>query len=138
MNFRNADATLMTETSYIRGILTWAIDRITKVSDLISKDFMFLWIMPNYDNDLGVEHQQILSKTYRILINEAKLNDWSKDNISDVLRTTAKEIDFPYNRLMKLLRNVLSGLKVSLYYLFNMSDLNFMYLCFRKVQVLLK
>ncbi|KAI4464633.1 glutamate--trna ligase [Holotrichia oblita] len=108
---KNENAVLMTDASYIRGILNWAIDRITKVSDLISKDFMFLWIMPNYENDLRIEQQQILAKIHRIINEETKLNDWSKDNINEVLRTTAKEIDFPYNGLMKMLRNVLSGLK---------------------------
>ncbi|KAJ8941090.1 hypothetical protein NQ314_010495 [Rhamnusium bicolor] len=47
---RLSDNSLELSEDHIRNILHWSIDRIEKLSDLISKDFEFIWIQPTPQN----------------------------------------------------------------------------------------
>lgn len=105
-----SDTVVLTDTAYVREILSWALNRINYLSDLVSKDFMFLWVMPKYKEVLKLEQVEVLSKANQVL-NDGKFV-WSKENIDRSLREVAEEHNFSYSGLMKLLRSLLSGLKV--------------------------
>ncbi|GJQ87046.1 hypothetical protein Trydic_g6805 [Trypoxylus dichotomus] len=111
ISMKSGNARLLTDTQYIREILNWAVDRITKLSDLVSRDFMFLWVIPTNEDHLSNEYLQILLNVEQVLSDEAMLSDWTRENINEILKVTANEGNFPYNKLMKLLRSILSGLK---------------------------
>lgn len=110
-NIQKGNNVVLNDVNYIKNILKWAANRIHRLRDLFTKDFMFLWVIPNPNDDFKSEEVQILVKANQILT-ESNSDGWSKDSINEILRKTAKENDLAYSKLMKLLRSALSGLKV--------------------------
>ena len=50
--FRKADTSLKLDDDHILSTLKWAKSRITKLTDLVSPDFAFLWVIPGSSQNL--------------------------------------------------------------------------------------
>lgn len=88
----------------IRNVLNWSTIRITKLEELVSPKFAFLWILPNCKN---VDVQ---------LLNElvSKLEDidrFDKESIRVFLKDFSNKKSVKFPAFMKTLRSVLSGLE---------------------------
>lgn len=78
---------------------------MTRVEDLVSSKFGFLWILPSNKNaDLNKE---ILEKLLR---NLEGLDSFEQDALKENLRVFSKDNGVKFPVLMKMLRGALSGL----------------------------
>lgn len=107
---RLTDEGLHLSDQYIQSILKWSTSRISKLSDLASNELLFLWINPKHDESLSQEHIEILQ-----YLNDGLRNndvEFHKDSVREFLKQFASKHNIAFNKLMKILRSVLSGLKV--------------------------
>ncbi|XP_022901809.2 nondiscriminating glutamyl-tRNA synthetase EARS2, mitochondrial [Onthophagus taurus] len=102
--------TLQLDDDHIKKILTWSVNRINKLSDLVSKDLNFLWIIPSHDVRFDSKEMERVSKLQSIL-NENDDGSFVKENLEILLKRFSQDNDYDYKRFMKLLRTILSGLK---------------------------
>lgn len=99
---------LQMDDEHIKSILRWSLTRINKLNDLVSKDMAFLWVMPEVEKDKIEEREiQVIKK----LSDDFDKIRMREEDLGKVLRAFAKDKEYPYSKLMKLLRTVLSGLK---------------------------
>ncbi|XP_038209367.1 probable glutamate--tRNA ligase, mitochondrial [Zerene cesonia] len=98
------DQNLHISETHIRSVLFWATSRITRVEDLVSNKFAFLWVLPHNKTEID---SQLFGK---LIQNLEDLEDFKEDSIKANLRefSLTNKIKFP--ALMKMLRSVLSGL----------------------------
>lgn len=108
---RKADGSLKLDDEHILSTLKWAKNRINKLTDLVSPDLAFLWVVPPLSNNLKelkhIDSVQVLSGK----LAHIEENDFQKDNLINHLREFAKKVKVPFPELMKTLRCLLSGLK---------------------------
>ncbi|XP_063977151.1 nondiscriminating glutamyl-tRNA synthetase EARS2, mitochondrial [Diachasmimorpha longicaudata] len=108
---RRNDGSLQLDDHHMITILEWARDRITKLTDLISKDLAFLWVAPRLSK--AIEDPEILA-SLRTLYTE--LQNWERSNferhqLNDYLKKFANDNGLKFPAFMKSLRTVLSGLQ---------------------------
>lgn len=100
---------------YIKLVLHWSVNRITHSNDLLDDNFAFLWTMPIID-DVPTKEQIVCIKDVMNVLEEVEERDdvikLTKSNFNMRLKLLCKEKSFKFNELMKLLRMILSGLKV--------------------------
>ncbi|CAG4991043.1 unnamed protein product [Colias eurytheme] len=98
------DQNLNITEDHIRTVLLWATSRITRIEDLVSNKFAFLWILPQ--NKTEIDPQLF----HKLIQNLEDLQNFDETSIKGNLRefSTVNGIKFP--ALMKMLRSVLSGL----------------------------
>ncbi|CAG9782684.1 unnamed protein product [Diatraea saccharalis] len=90
---------------HVNSVLNWAITRITRIEDLVSPKFGFLWILPSRNQeDINVD---LLKK---LLGHLESLNDFEEGTIKSRLKEFSSNNDVKFPVLMKMLRSVLSGL----------------------------
>lgn len=94
---------------YIKNILHWAVNRIDKLSDLVSKDLEFVWVIPP---QLKIGEPDM--KTVQLFKTKLEIEDElsEKNSLNTFLKNFCKENEIKFSNFMKLLRSVLSGLKV--------------------------
>lgn len=105
------DRVLYIDENYIKYVLNWSVDRIDKLSDLLSPEFEFLWSVPdNYskitENDLQII--KTFTKTY-----EQNNEEMNREKMNAFLKKYAKENSIKFSKFMKTLRMILSGLEVN-------------------------
>lgn len=107
--FRVSENSLQLGEEYIRNILYWSVNRIDKLSDLVLKDFEFVWVVPTQleIKKSDVDAVQLFKAKLKT---EEELKDKSSLNV--FLKNFCKENEIKFSNFMKLLRSVLSGLKV--------------------------
>lgn len=93
------------EREHIKTVLKWATSRISRIEDLVTPKFAFLWILPSNKNI------DINKNLFEKLINNLEeLENFEQDSIKDNLKHFSVENDIKFPDLMKLLRSMLSGL----------------------------
>lgn len=102
---------LQLDEDYIRTILVWLQDRISRLEDLFSKDLEFIWIVPK---NVGSVEKNLMAVIVTLAQTFSKQDIFSKDSLNKLLKEFAKQNNVKYSVLMKTLRTVLSGLEVIL------------------------
>lgn len=108
-------STLCLNSDHIEAVLRWASNRINSLKDLVDKDLAFLWVMP--ESEYKASDEEIL--TIKKLSYGLNGIEFDKETLGVFLRKFAKETNFPFSKLMRLLRAVLSGLKV-IYFIYKL------------------
>lgn len=90
---------------HVRSVLHWATARITRIEDLVTSKFGFLWILPSQDN-LEV-NKTLLEK---LIDNLEGIDKFEQGTLKDNLKKFSNENGIKFPDLMKMLRNTLSGL----------------------------
>ncbi|KAF0308788.1 putative glutamate--tRNA ligase, mitochondrial [Amphibalanus amphitrite] len=101
--------------AYIDRVLRWSLDnaRIEYLSDLVSRDFSYLWAVPERlrDDQLPVEDP---AGTLSVLLDRLSgrpEDSLTKDELVPLFRAVAGERRIKFSALMKLLRLALSGVE---------------------------
>lgn len=89
----------------MKAVLNWAVARISKVEDLVTPAFGFLWILPS-NSKLDI-NKNLLGK---LAENLESLEAFEEKKIKDHLRDFSTNNNVKFPELMKMLRSVLSGL----------------------------
>ncbi|XP_051164834.1 probable glutamate--tRNA ligase, mitochondrial isoform X2 [Leptopilina boulardi] len=109
---RKQDGSLKLDDENILSTLKWAKNRITKLTDLVSSDLSFLWIIPPLTqiskDSKHIEMVQVLIEK----LADSKDDNIEKDVILSFIRELSKNNGVSYPEFMKTLRSLLSGLKV--------------------------
>ena len=93
------------EKEHIKTVLEWATSRISRIEDLATPKFAFLWILPSNKNI------DINKKLFTKLINNLEgLDKFEQELIKNNLKQFSLQNDIKFPDLMKILRSVLSGL----------------------------
>ncbi|CAH2099456.1 unnamed protein product [Euphydryas editha] len=90
---------------HVKSVLLWATSRITRIEELVTPKFAFLWILPSNEN---IEVDRNLFE--KLIDNLENLERFEQDSIKDNLRHFSAENDVKFPVLMKMIRSVLSGL----------------------------
>lgn len=94
-----------TTDDHIKTVLNWAVSRISRIEDLVTNAFGFLWILPTIEN---IElDKELLDK---LINNLQSLEKFDQTSIKDNLKLFSKDNNVKFPELMKMLRAVLSGL----------------------------
>ncbi|XP_033208397.1 probable glutamate--tRNA ligase, mitochondrial isoform X2 [Belonocnema kinseyi] len=108
---RKADGSLKLDEDHILLTLKWAKSRINKLTDLVSPDLAFLWVVPPFSQNLKelkhAETVQVLSEK----LSDVEENNFNKDSLKNYLKEFANNNGVPFAELMRTLRSLLSGLK---------------------------
>ncbi|XP_034840954.1 nondiscriminating glutamyl-tRNA synthetase EARS2, mitochondrial [Maniola hyperantus] len=89
---------------HVKSVLDWSTSRISRIDDLVSPKYAFLWILPS--NKL-----EINKGLFEKLLNSLEdLEKFEQDTIKDNLRRFSDTNDVKFPVLMKMLRSALSGL----------------------------
>lgn len=111
---RATDGSLHLDSKHILTTLNWASNRISKLNDLVTPDMKFLWVKPiKKESTIDLKYLEvvdILSKKLESLENDK----FSKESLKLYLKEFAVNNNISFSDLMKTLRSLLSGLKVSI------------------------
>ncbi|XP_046427918.1 probable glutamate--tRNA ligase, mitochondrial isoform X1 [Neodiprion virginianus] len=111
---RSKDGTLQLDENHVHDVLNWAKNRISKLEDLVSGELAFLWVVPppstSAISQSPTEYLRILEEFDRQLASK-DADFFRKESLKDWLRNFADTNDIPFEKFMRLLRSVLSGLK---------------------------
>ncbi|XP_057656656.1 probable glutamate--tRNA ligase, mitochondrial [Diorhabda carinulata] len=91
----------------IRDVLRWSATRISKLSDLVSKKFKFVWFIPTHSTVINDEIETLALLKSRL---EKKLDD-DMSNVNVLLKEFCQDHGIKYREFMHLLRYVLSGIE---------------------------
>lgn len=109
-HLRFQNKTLQIEDSHIRNIILWAHHRISKLSDLVSKDLEFIWVVPTIADTTKFDVDKIeLFKN-----NLMSIDDLKTETLNGVFKNFCKDNEIKFAHFMKTLRYILSGLNVSI------------------------
>ncbi|KAH0953587.1 hypothetical protein HN011_012437 [Eciton burchellii] len=108
---RKDDESLQLDDHHIIITLKWAQTRISKLHDLVQKDFEFLWIVPTSMPDIEQPECSYAIKLLNVELAEMDASNYKTDWMISYLKDFAKKTKVPFTTLMKILRNVLSGVK---------------------------
>ncbi|CAH0698715.1 unnamed protein product [Spodoptera exigua] len=89
---------------HVKTVLKWSASRISKIEELTSKKYGFLWILPK--NTAKVD-QELLRK---LVENLERLEKFDQGTLKESLRSFSAKNDVKFPALMKMLRSVISGL----------------------------
>jgi glutamyl-tRNA synthetase len=102
---KHPNETLNITDDHVKTVLDWALIRITKVEELVSPKFGFLWILPTKTHS-DVD-RRLLGK---LVENLESVNEFEQDILKKCLKEFASNNNVKFPVLMKMLRSVLSGL----------------------------
>ncbi|XP_072762237.1 nondiscriminating glutamyl-tRNA synthetase EARS2, mitochondrial [Anoplolepis gracilipes] len=111
---RKNEGSLQLDDHHIISTLKWSQNRISMLNDLVKEELAFLWIVPNITSVPNIE-QAGCSDTIKLLnaeLVEIDASNYKPDWMIPYLKDFAKKNKIPFAALMKILRSVLSGLKV--------------------------
>lgn len=95
---------------YIKNVLSCCINRINCLDDLLSNSLLFLWVIPEVPEKTETDHAVLVQR----LVDAMEANvDLTKDELKLLFSQLAEQEQVKFAWLMKLLRSILSGLKVS-------------------------
>ncbi|XP_075980161.1 putative glutamate--tRNA ligase, mitochondrial [Anticarsia gemmatalis] len=89
---------------HVKTVLDWSVSRISRIEELVSKKFGFLWILPKAKTEVD---QVLLAK---LVTNLENLEKFDQNTLKDNLRSFSSNNGVKFPALMKMLRGVLSGL----------------------------
>ncbi|XP_050453896.1 probable glutamate--tRNA ligase, mitochondrial [Cataglyphis hispanica] len=111
---RKDDGSLQLDDYHIISTLKWSQNRISTLNDLVKEELAFLWIIPNIASVPNIE-QTACSNAIKLLNAELvkiDASNYKTDWMISYLRDFAEKHKIPFTALMKILRSLLSGLKV--------------------------
>ncbi|XP_052753871.1 probable glutamate--tRNA ligase, mitochondrial isoform X2 [Galleria mellonella] len=91
---------------HIKSVLNWATARVTRIEDLASSEFGFLWILPS-NTEIDFDRNLLI----KLLDTLERIERFDQENLKDRLREFSSTNNVKFPTLMKTLRSVLSGLK---------------------------
>ncbi|XP_043492575.1 probable glutamate--tRNA ligase, mitochondrial [Polistes fuscatus] len=103
--------TFKLDEDHIISTLNWAQNRISKLSDLVTTDLAFIWVMPTSLPDITSPECIDAIKNLNEKLMETDENDLLMDVLKPYLKELAKKNGIPFSSLMKTLRKILSGLE---------------------------
>ncbi|KAG6456882.1 hypothetical protein O3G_MSEX010017 [Manduca sexta] len=89
---------------HITSVLNWSTARVSRIEDLVSIKYGFLWVLPSTTKNID---KDLLNKLVGHL---EQLNSFEQSSVKECLRSFASSSDVKFPDLMKMLRSVLSGL----------------------------
>lgn len=94
---------------YLGQIIKWGQTRVSRIEELVSYDFDFLWLMPQTLDFPNIDRPcDVLQSCLTCVKN---LNEFEQSNITSEMRKEAKSSGVKFSLYMKFLRLCLSGLK---------------------------
>ncbi|KAJ2944021.1 hypothetical protein O0L34_g8349 [Tuta absoluta] len=99
------DQNLNVSKEHVRTVLKWALSRTSKLDELVSSKFGFLWILPS--NNSTELDKDLLVKLLEIL---EPLDKFDEKTLKNNLRQFSLNNNVKFPILMKMLRSALSGL----------------------------
>ncbi|XP_043262896.1 probable glutamate--tRNA ligase, mitochondrial isoform X1 [Colletes gigas] len=108
---RKNNAGLQLDEHHIMTVLKWGQDRIYKLSDLVTPNFAFLWVIPSSPVNVTESGCLDVLKIINMKLSETDSQNYNKTSINSYLKELANEHKIPIATLMTLLRGILSGLK---------------------------
>lgn len=94
-----------TSGEYVENVLKWSINRITRLDELVSSKYGFLWVLPSV---VGADiDKELLEKLVHSLV---KIDKFEQNSLKEYLRNFSMENNVNFPNLMKMLRGTLSGL----------------------------
>lgn len=97
--------------NHLNNILRWSVNRITNINELIHENYKFIWLKPSESAIKSMDYDtDIVIKLRHNLIN---IDEFTIDNLGTELKEFSKSNNIVYSNLMKMLRNIISGLKAS-------------------------
>ncbi|XP_026324026.1 probable glutamate--tRNA ligase, mitochondrial [Hyposmocoma kahamanoa] len=90
---------------HVKTVLNWAVSRISRLEELVTNKFGFLWILPT-NEDIELDKELL----HKLINNLQRLETFDETSIKDNLKLFSKENNVKFPELMKMLRAVLSGL----------------------------
>ncbi|XP_015598994.1 probable glutamate--tRNA ligase, mitochondrial [Cephus cinctus] len=109
---RVKDGSLQLNEDHILSVLKWAQHRISKLSDLVSSDLAFLWVVPSAQETHSPQPKDIqLLRTLSEKLSSFDEGNFQKNSLKNCLKEFADNNEIPFPTLMNLLRSTLSGLK---------------------------
>ncbi|XP_063546617.1 nondiscriminating glutamyl-tRNA synthetase EARS2, mitochondrial [Cydia strobilella] len=91
---------------HVKGVLEWATSRISRLEELVTDKYGFLWILPSNTNQAEI-NRELLEKLIPVL---ESLPNYDHIHIKQNLRDFCTENNVKFPIIMKMLRSVLSGL----------------------------
>ncbi|XP_053979842.1 probable glutamate--tRNA ligase, mitochondrial isoform X2 [Hylaeus volcanicus] len=107
---RKNDGSLQLDEDHIMAILKWGQERIYKLSDLVSPNLSFLWIVPTAPLDVTQSGCLDVLKLFTTKLTETDTPTYNKVWINGYLKELANEHTIPFPKLTQVLRRILSGL----------------------------
>ncbi|KAJ9594272.1 hypothetical protein L9F63_014277 [Diploptera punctata] len=103
---------LQLQDKYIVSVLNWSKNRITTLNDLVKDELAFLWTVPSHQNDVMIcFYVSDVLQDIKVQLSTQQGTEFTKDHLKIILKDFSIKTQFPFNRLMKLLRHAVSGLK---------------------------
>lgn len=90
-------------------ILKWSLNRIERLGDLVKNELAFIWVIPSNTVSVNEEHLKTVKNFMGVL---EGIDSLKKDELKGFLKEFAKDNNVKYAAFMKMLRGLLSGLKV--------------------------
>ncbi|KAJ8735100.1 hypothetical protein PYW08_014350 [Mythimna loreyi] len=89
---------------HVKSVLNWSVSRISRIEELSSKKYGFLWILPKNTSQVD---QELLKK---LVENLEGLEKFNESSLKENLRSFSANNNVKFPALMKMLRSVISGL----------------------------
>lgn len=104
----------MFKEDHVRSVLNWSVPRINTLDDLVTNDFLFLWtVPPSTASAVTRDQYDTIDKLKLTLLSVNE--EYSRDDISRLLKNFANENGIDFKFFMQQLRHILSGLKVRMH-----------------------
>ncbi|XP_054271527.1 probable glutamate--tRNA ligase, mitochondrial [Macrosteles quadrilineatus] len=92
---------------YVRSVMQWSLQRITRLGQLAGPNFSYLWVRPPVTN-ISEQQAEWVSAVYEHL---QATDDFTQKPLSDSLRVVAKQSKVKVMEVMHLMRMILCGRK---------------------------
>ncbi|PSN48191.1 hypothetical protein C0J52_13866 [Blattella germanica] len=104
---------LQLQDDYILSVLQWGKSRTKKLEDLVSDGLAFLWIVPSQEilRNLAEDKNINVLEDVKIHLSNQLDSEFNRNQLKSILKNYASQKNVPFNKLMKLLRHAISGLK---------------------------
>lgn len=102
---KNADQLDLNE-KHIRFVLDWSVHRITSLNELIEGNLSFLWILPKFTKESSLS-PEVLDE----LVKSLEGQSFSRTSLNGLLKEFSDKNNLTFNKFMKSLRTMLSGMK---------------------------
>lgn len=118
---RSDSEPLQLDDEYISHILKMTAHRITKLEDLVSENFSYLWAL----KELPINEDDISSVVLDKFREEITQLDFrNRENLTSFLKEFSKSHSFKFPKFMQIMRILFTSQKVSQIILFNIIPTN--------------
>ncbi|RXG60806.1 putative glutamate--tRNA ligase, mitochondrial [Armadillidium vulgare] len=102
------------EDNFYEEVITWGLERISKLNDFTSSDFHFIWIHPTLTKS-DVDSFNFDARTVLVDLRNSLQNIQPQNFMKEAINEAIKEVQMKHNlktnKMMKLIRLVVCGLK---------------------------